>query len=195
MSYKHFTGAHRRLLQNPQVILSTSENPRQESICTTSYIPMQMQNQSLLTWKTEVLGSKQGITEIKSNLNHNLDLPEDTNSTYLAEHGFILQGESLDQFFWVSTVLLKFLYTKALRVNEICGELVHVHPLCKESALLHLLPQKFQSGLGSGVLLHVFHKAVALGMASNFIIDQETPLNIAIGTHKFFKLFQCKWSG
>lgn len=80
-------------------------------------------------------------------------------------------------------------------MNEVCGELVHIHPLCKQSALLQLLAQELQPGLGSRVLLHVFHESIALGMAGELAVDQETPLHVAIGTNQFLKLLDAEGKG
>lgn len=80
-------------------------------------------------------------------------------------------------------------------MNEVCGQLVHVHPLCKQSAVLQLLAQELQPGLGSRVLLHVFHEAIALGVAGELAVDQETSLHIAIGTHQFLKLLDAEGKG
>lgn len=79
-------------------------------------------------------------------------------------------------------------HTQAFGVQELVRERAHLRPVDVQHAGAQLLAQQLRLGPGSGVLLHVLHKAVALGVARGGAVDQKAALQVTEGSHQLLKL-------
>lgn len=68
------------------------------------------------------------------------------------------------------------------------AELVDVTPLHHKQAVALHFTQKLRPSPGGGVLLHVLHKAVALGVARKLTVDEKAALDVAVGAYQFLEL-------
>ena len=132
--------------------------------------------------------------------------------THLAEDGFVGFTEELGEFLRVTEVQRQLADAQTPRVQLLLlAQLVNVHPLHHQRALPLLgmshcilnveqraqrgafgtyqwTAQQLRTGPRSRVLLHVFHEAVAFGVAGQLAVHQEGALDVPVGAHQLLQL-------
>lgn len=89
----------------------------------------------------------------------------------------------------------KAVHTKAFRMQQWVREGAHLSPVDIQHAGAQLLSQQFGLGSGCRVLLHVLHKAIALGMPRGGAVHQKAALQVTKGSHQLLKLLLGKSTG
>lgn len=86
-------------------------------------------------------------------------------------------------------------HTETLGVQQWICEGAHFSPVDVQHAGAQLLSQQLRLGPGSRVLLHVLHKAVALGVPRGGAVHQEAALQVTKGPHQLLKLLLGEGAG
>ncbi len=79
-------------------------------------------------------------------------------------------------------------HTQAFRMQQWVCEGAHLSPVNIQHAGAQLLSQQFRLGSGCRVLLHVLHKAIALGMPSGGAVHQKATFQVTKGSYQLLKL-------
>ena len=106
----------------------------------------------------------------------------------LAKHGRVRVGQGVAEVLSGQQAGRQAVHTQAPGVQEGVGERAHLGPVDVQHTRAQLLPQELRLGLGRRVLLHVLHKAVALGVASGGTVDQEAALQVAKRSDQLLEL-------
>lgn len=109
-------------------------------------------------------------------------------TTYLAENGCVRVGQCRQQVLCADEAVGQAVHAEAARVQHGEGERAHLGPMHIKHARAKLLAQKLRLGARRRVLLHVLHKAIALGVARDRTVHQKAALQVAKGPHEFLEL-------
>lgn len=121
--------------------------------------------------------------------------PSQRSHTYLAEDWCVSVGEGVVEVLSGQQARGQAVHAQALGVQQRVREGAHLSPVHVQHAGAQLLPQQLRLGPGGRVLLHVLHKAVALGVARGGAVHQEAALQVAEGPHQLLELLLGEGAG
>lgn len=121
--------------------------------------------------------------------------PSQRSHTYLAEDWCVSVGEGVVEVLSGQQARGQAVHAQALGVQQRVREGAHLSPVHIQHAGAQLLPQQLRLGPGGRVLLHVLHKAVALGVTRGGAVHQEAALQVAEGPHQLLELLLGEGAG